>query len=105
MGMFVASYPFVGGYDGAGIVEEVGEGVTNFVKGDRVSVICYLTSNHDAHDTMRISLYMADSTTLDMHTFQDYGISDASFTAKVSRFLYHVCMHSNLTPPVVTGPL
>lgn len=35
-GFFVTYYPFVGGYDAAGIVEEIGEGVTNFVKGEKV---------------------------------------------------------------------
>lgn len=32
----ISSYPFVGGSDGAGIVEEVGSEVSHFTKGDRV---------------------------------------------------------------------
>jgi NADPH:quinone reductase-like Zn-dependent oxidoreductase len=35
-GFFVEKYPAVLGEDIAGIVDEVGEGVRNFVKGDRV---------------------------------------------------------------------
>ena len=32
----VQAYPFIGGLDGAGIVEEVGAEVTNLAKGDKV---------------------------------------------------------------------
>ena len=35
-GFWVQQYPVVVGFDGAGIVEEVGTGVTTFAKGDRV---------------------------------------------------------------------
>lgn len=31
-------WPFIGGLDGAGIVEEVGSEVSTFAKGDKVSV-------------------------------------------------------------------
>ena len=33
---FITEYPTILGIDAAGVVEEVGEGVTNFVKGDKV---------------------------------------------------------------------
>ena len=36
-----ASYPFLGGLDGAGIVEEVGEEVTGTVKGDKMCVFSF----------------------------------------------------------------
>lgn len=38
MGAFMHSYPAAFGFDGAGIVEEVGDDVKNFVKGDRMYV-------------------------------------------------------------------
>ena len=36
MGYYKGPYPMVGGFDGAGVVEDVGEDVTGFTKGDRV---------------------------------------------------------------------
>lgn len=36
LGYFVKDFPYVGGTDAAGIVEEVGSEVTNFAKGDKV---------------------------------------------------------------------
>ena len=35
---YITEYPTILGTDAAGVVEEVGEGVTNFVKGDKVYV-------------------------------------------------------------------
>src|SRR6267154_4990133 len=43
-GTFVDSYPAVLGTDGAGIVEEVGEGVTRFDPGDRMYAVSLLRS-------------------------------------------------------------
>ena len=37
-GFFVSEYPWVGGTDGAGIVEQVGSEVTNVAKGDKMYV-------------------------------------------------------------------
>ncbi|KAG1866851.1 chaperonin 10-like protein [Suillus subluteus] len=63
MGFFVTDYPAVVGMDIAGIVEEVGEGVENFRKGDRV---------------------LADGKfTNDFAAFQQYTLTDARFTAKI----------------------
>ena len=41
-GMFIQHYPFISGSDGSGIVEEVGSEVTNWAKGDRMSVLLVL---------------------------------------------------------------
>ncbi|KAG1897275.1 chaperonin 10-like protein [Suillus fuscotomentosus] len=62
-GIFVTQYPAVLGTDVAGIVEEVGEGVENFGKGDRIL----------AHGKF----------TNDFAAFQQYTLTDASFTAKI----------------------
>jgi NADPH:quinone reductase-like Zn-dependent oxidoreductase len=37
-GVFVDKYPFIGGNDGSGTVEQVGEGVSELAVGDRVCV-------------------------------------------------------------------
>ncbi|OAX42731.1 GroES-like protein [Rhizopogon vinicolor AM-OR11-026] len=62
-GMFVTHYPAILGSDIAGIVEEVGEGVENFRRGDNVL----------AHGTF----------TNDLAAFQQYTLTVASFTAKI----------------------
>lgn len=38
--LFVTEWPAVIGFDAAGVVEELGEGVTGFAKGDKVYVVC-----------------------------------------------------------------
>ncbi|TBU29361.1 GroES-like protein [Dichomitus squalens] len=60
---FVKDYPFICGLDGAGIVEEVGSGVTNLAKGDKVLF-------EGAFDNTRA-------------TFQEYALSPAAYTAKI----------------------
>ncbi|KAG1851617.1 chaperonin 10-like protein [Suillus subalutaceus] len=64
LGFFVTDYPAVLGSDIAGIVEEVGEGVDNFRKGDRIL----------AHGKF----------SNDFAAFQQYTLTDARFTAKAS---------------------
>jgi len=62
-GLFVNQYPAVLGVDIAGIVEEVGQGVENFRKGDHVL----------AHGDF----------SNDVAAFQQYTLAVASFTAKI----------------------
>ncbi|OAX34298.1 GroES-like protein [Rhizopogon vinicolor AM-OR11-026] len=62
-GFLVDNYPAVLGVDIAGIVEEVGEGVENFSKGDNVMT-------HGAFSN-------------DMAAFQQYTLTVASFTAQI----------------------
>jgi NADPH:quinone reductase-like Zn-dependent oxidoreductase len=62
-GTVLTHYPAVLGMDIAGIVEEIGEGVDNFRKGDRVLAHGKLTNDFTA--------------------FQQYTLTDARFTAKI----------------------
>ncbi|KAJ7149596.1 chaperonin 10-like protein [Mycena filopes] len=64
-GIIIQTFPNVLGIDGAGIVEEVGEGVTAYVKGDRI-------------------IYPpAPAASLRTGQFQQYAIVNATFVAKV----------------------
>lgn len=67
-GTLVDSYPAVLGTDGAGIVEEIGEGVTKFDPGERIFF-------HGAFDDN------------DLATFQQYCVVTTDFAAKVPRSL------------------
>ncbi|KAG2361282.1 chaperonin 10-like protein, partial [Suillus spraguei] len=62
-GMFLTHYPAVLGSDIAGIVEEIGEGVDNFRKGDRVFALGNFGDDYAA--------------------FQQYALTVARFTAKI----------------------
>ncbi|KAG2036877.1 chaperonin 10-like protein [Suillus americanus] len=71
-GSFVTDYPAVLGGDIAGIVEEVGEGVYNFRKGDRVL------------DRLTLVYRLAHAKfTNDLAAFQQYTLTDTRFTAKI----------------------
>ncbi|KAI0715785.1 GroES-like protein [Cerioporus squamosus] len=59
----VTEYPFIGGLDGAGIVEEVGAEVTNFAKGDKV--------------------LFPGGFTQDRATFKQYTLAPATNVAKI----------------------
>lgn len=67
-GTLVDTYPAVLGTDGAGIVEEIGEGVTRFDPGERIFF-------HGAFDDN------------DLATFQQYCVVTTDFAAKVPRSL------------------
>ncbi|KAI0715786.1 GroES-like protein [Cerioporus squamosus] len=61
--VFIPSYPFISGSDGAGIVEEVGAEVTTLVKGDKILFQGYF-ANEQA-------------------TFQQYCLVEAALAAKI----------------------
>lgn len=44
-GFFIEEYCAIVGADGAGVVVQVGEGVNNLAKGDRVWVVYFLYTN------------------------------------------------------------
>jgi|SRR5712671_1045447 len=47
-GIFVDEYPYIAGNDGSGIIEEVGEGVSELKKGDKVCVGWMLSKKRSA---------------------------------------------------------
>ncbi|EIW87291.1 GroES-like protein, partial [Coniophora puteana RWD-64-598 SS2] len=63
-GLFIEDYPAVLGYGTAGVVAEVGEGVTKFAVGDRVAAPGIVGNS-------------------DYCSFQQYSLGDARFTAKI----------------------
>jgi len=62
-GMYIKEYPRVLGFDGAGVVVDVGQGVNNLVKGDRV---------------MRQGCFTSETS-----TFQEYTLGQATSIVKV----------------------
>jgi len=67
LGIFVEKYPAVIGYDIAGVVDDVGEGVSTFVKGDKVFFMSNFSYGRGG--------------------FQEYAIADAEHTAKIPSHL------------------
>ena len=65
-GLFIEEYPVILGFDAAGTVETVGEGVTAFKKGDRV-------------------LYEGALRDHDRANFQQFSLINESLAAKVCR--------------------
>lgn len=59
-----ATYPYILGSDGAGIVEKVGPGVTNVKKGDPV-------------------VFQGDVSNNDSATFQEYAVTEAILLSKI----------------------
>ncbi|KAI0366170.1 GroES-like protein [Pilatotrama ljubarskyi] len=62
-GVFIEDYPYISGADGAGIVEDVGQGVTDKQKGDKVLFQGWFINRHA--------------------TFQQYCVVPAELTAKI----------------------
>ncbi|KAI0737842.1 GroES-like protein [Daedaleopsis nitida] len=69
---FIREYPFLGGLDGAGIVEAVGADVTNVAKGDKMRVLL----------PAFLVLFPGDFDQRNA-TFQQYSIVVAAHTAKI----------------------
>jgi NADPH:quinone reductase-like Zn-dependent oxidoreductase len=80
-GFFVEEFPAVLGSDLAGDVEEVGEGVTTFVKGDRVCVAFYLLQQLRINNTE--CSFAQGQYKPDWATFQQYTKTNAATTSKV----------------------
>jgi len=86
-GFFVEEFPAILGSDLAGDVEEVGEGVATFVKGDRVCVIFYLLQQLLINNTE--CSFAQGQYNPDWATFQQYAKTNAATTSKV-RFPTHL---------------
>lgn len=78
------TYPFVGGIDGAGIVEELGAEVSNIAKGDRVYVL-YTPASSLSKGLMLVSSLVMGSFSTSQATFQEYSIIPAESATKVQR--------------------
>jgi len=100
-GIFISDYPAVLGADIAGIVEEVGEGVENFSKGD--NVLDNISSPRILVSSTLVYRLAHAAFSNDMAAFQQYALTAASFTAKVSLEWVHqlqrvISWFSNLNP-------
>jgi NADPH:quinone reductase-like Zn-dependent oxidoreductase len=84
IGLFIDHYPAVLGTDIAGIVEELGEGVENFRKGDRVLDNSFLKFSPARLCLTLVYRLAHGNFTNDLSGFQHYTLAIASFTAKVS---------------------
>jgi len=86
-GIFVDKYPYIGGSDGSGTVEEVGEGVSELTVGDKVCVLRHVLTLGVSHSTKAChSLFQGLFGDL-RGTFQQYVLVDVPLIAKVSLFV------------------
>jgi NADPH:quinone reductase-like Zn-dependent oxidoreductase len=85
-GILVDKYPYIAGNDGSGIVEEVGEGVTELRKGDRVCVGHLHCSAVTRPRALNESNRRVFQSPFGDHrgTFQEYALVDVPLIAKVS---------------------
>ena len=83
VGIFVQDYPAIIGTDAAGVVKQVGEGVTDFAVGDRVYVGAKDFSIHGVQLLIRYYRLWEGWLTNSHATFQQYAIISADITAKV----------------------
>lgn len=82
MGVIVEKYPAILGYDIAGDVVQVGDGVTEFKEGDRVYVFHFLCSVLD--EVLMIVVRLTQGAFQNkMNAFQQYALAYASSLAKV----------------------
>ncbi|KAG1814079.1 chaperonin 10-like protein [Suillus variegatus] len=101
-GMFVQHYPAVLGEDIAGTVDEVGEGVLNFAKGDRV-----FTHGQFSNDQAGFQQFALGATDLTAKIPDNLGYDDAATIPlaldTASTGLYSKTYGFGLTPPWVKG--
>ncbi|KAG1851618.1 chaperonin 10-like protein [Suillus subalutaceus] len=83
IGFFVTDYPAVLGTDIAGIVEELGEGVDNFRKGDRVLDNSFPWVRPECIGSTSVYRLAHGDFTNDFAAFQQYTLTDARCTAKI----------------------
>jgi NADPH:quinone reductase-like Zn-dependent oxidoreductase len=86
-GIFVDKYPYIGGNDGSGIVEEVGEGVSELIVGDKVCVLCHLLTLDVSCSTKDGHSFFQGRFGDHRGTFQEYVLVDVPLIAKVSLFV------------------
>ena len=85
-GLFIEEFPAVLGLDVAGDFEEVGEGVTTFVKGNRVCVVFYSLEQLYLRNTE--CSFAQGQYEPDRATFQQYARTNAATTSKFCFLTY-----------------